>query len=664
MLKLRWLIIIALLVALLGTAAPVLAADAPGDQQNPQTAQETFSSIALLNYYSSSLDYIIQLDQTGSDANLAKMPFANVPQELDTATSGFAGNGTAFTASLVNLFVLWNQQNTYIQQYRLTDAAALYTQINNQLPIAQQQLSQIESSVADTGTYLNIASLSSDNGLTVAYNEIMAKIQQLSGMLDLLSRPLIPAQLSGLSNSSNPTPGQLATLLTSTALTLSINPTTAYVGDKVNFTGNLSSKGTPLSDRQITILLNNSDLLTVQTDAHGQFQGTFQLPYLYISQMPVQAIYYPQGNDAGVYLAATSPVIKMAVLFYAAQLTLQTNNIAYPGKEVILTGTFDYNGAPALQQRAVELYLDNTLEDQFNAPPVFDQGITLDATITPSKHVITVSVPADGRYAPVMASYVLNVTLATMILDLHAPAIGLIPGSIQLSGKLYSAAGPLANAAVTITGGTASKQVATAANGTFTTKIGIGMGLSLLGTQKITLQIQPLEPWNAPLTSTKNIFLINYVTLLLILIVLVALAVYLPRRFKKWFAVQPAKKAKLPGFVLPAPPPLHQSKIGISTKAQESPQRPEETANSVSYWYRVALKLVQSITKLILTPHQTLREYGQEASNTLGPAGKYFMELTYLIEKRLYGKRQPDASDIQKSKDLALEIQKETGREA
>ena len=174
MLKLRLLISIVLLLVLLGTATPVLA-DAPGDQQNPQTAQETFSGIALLNYYSSSLDYIIQLDQTGSDANLAKMPFANVPQDLNTATSGFADNGTAFTASIVNLFTLWNQQNTYIQQSRLTDAATLYTQITSQLPVAQQQLSAIESSVADTGTYLNIASLSSNDDLTVAYNEVMPK---------------------------------------------------------------------------------------------------------------------------------------------------------------------------------------------------------------------------------------------------------------------------------------------------------------------------------------------------------------------------------------------------------------------------------------------------------------------------------------------------------
>ena len=60
MLKLRWLISIVLLLILLGTATPVLA-DAPGDQQIPQTAQETFSGIALLNYYSSSLDYVIQL---------------------------------------------------------------------------------------------------------------------------------------------------------------------------------------------------------------------------------------------------------------------------------------------------------------------------------------------------------------------------------------------------------------------------------------------------------------------------------------------------------------------------------------------------------------------------------------------------------------------------
>jgi hypothetical protein len=378
--------------------------------------------------------------------------------------------------------------------------------------------------------------------------------------------------------------------------------------------------------------------------------------------MPVQAIYYPQGNDAGVYLAATSPITNLTVLFYTAKLTLQQNNTAYPGKESTVTGIFDYGNAPVPTQRSAQLFLDDALVEQFNTGPVFNQGIMLAATIAPGAHVVTISVPADGRYAPVISTYTLNVTLAATVLDLHMAAIGLIPGSIGLSGKLYSVVGPLANAAITITSGTTSKQIITAADGSFTTKIGLGMGLSLLGTQGIKLQIQPHEPWNGPLTSTKNIFLINYVMLVLILAVLVGLAVYLPRRFKKWFAVQPAKSVKIPGLILPAP--LSQSNTVISPKAQGSPQPSEETANSVSYWYRIALKLVQGITKLMLKPHQTLREYGTEAGTALGPAGKYFMELTYLLEKRLYGNRKPDAGDIQKSQDLTLEIQKETGRES
>ena len=76
-----------------------------------------------------------------------------------------------------------------------------------------------------------------------------------------------------------------------------------------------------------------------------------------------------------------------------------------------------------------------TLLRQFNAGPVFNQGIMLDAQSC-QVHIVTVSVPADGRYAPVISTYVLNVTLAATVMDLHMAAIGLIPGSIRLSGKL------------------------------------------------------------------------------------------------------------------------------------------------------------------------------------------------------------------------------------
>jgi hypothetical protein len=671
MLKLRWLIIITLLSVILGTATPVVAANPPIAKENPQSAQQIFSSIALLNYYASSLDYIIQLDQTGSITNLDKVPFANVPQELDAATSNFANNSIDFTTSLVDLFRAWNQQNIYIRQYRLNDAAALYNQISDQLPTARQKLSQIELSVTDTGAYLNIGSAPSVGGLKPIFDEVRAKIQQLSGMLDLLSHPLVTQQLAGVLQTSNIgltpeqlanlTPAQLAALLKSINLTLAIDPVTAYVGDEVTFKGTLSAQGQPLPARAITILLNNADLLTVQTDTQGQFQGTFKVPYRYVPEIPVQAIYYPQGNDAGTYLAATSPLMKITVLFYTAQLTLKLNNPVYPGKEAMLIGTFDYGNAPVLQQRTAELYLDNNLQEQFDATPVFNRGMMLDAQTAPGKHIVTISVPAVARYAPVLTTYVIDVIMATPILDLNMPVIGFIPGNIHLNGKLYSSAGPLENAAVVITEGKTSTKITTRADGTFNAKIGIGMGLSLLGTQMLTVQVQPREPWNAPLTSTKSIFLFNFINIGLIIIVLVLLAFYLPRRFKKWFSLQLRPTPRPPSLIPPVTTPVYLKKADVSLKVKDSHKKEDEADNTILYWYRVALKLVQNITKMMMKPQQTLREYERETSKVLGPAGKYFIELTHLLEKRLYGKRQPDASDIQKSQELALELQKEAG---
>ena len=108
---------------------------------------------------------------------------------------------------------------------------------------------------------------------------------------------------------------------------------------------------------------------------------------------------------------------------------------------------------------------------------------------------------------------------------------------------------------------------------------------------------------------------------------------------------------------------VYPAKDEISQKKKKNNEKEEEAKNPVLYWYRIALKFVQDLTKKILKPNQTLREYGREVSRVLGPAGKYFLELTYLLEKRLYGKHETDANDNQQSQQLAAEIQKQAGNE-
>jgi len=57
-----------------------------------------------------------------------------------------------------------------------------------------------------------------------------------------------------------------------------------------------------------------------------------------INQMPVQAIYYLRVDDARCLSGGHQPDSEYNCSFYTAQLTLQLNNIAYPGKTVTLTG--------------------------------------------------------------------------------------------------------------------------------------------------------------------------------------------------------------------------------------------------------------------------------------------------------------------------------------
>jgi len=189
---------------------------------------------------------------------------------------------------------------------------------------------------------------------------------------------------------------------------------------------------------------------------------------------------------------------------------LQAGNPAYPGRDTALTGIFSYGDAPVPAPRAAGLYLDNNPLEDFNTGVTFNKNIPLDPQITSGEHMITVSAPADGRYAPVIGNCVINVTLAAVILDLNTPKISLIPGSITISGRTYSVIGPLNNASIGFTLNNKLTQVTTAADGTFSTKIGMGIGLSLLGSQNMAIRVQPQEPWNAPLTTSKGIFIINW----------------------------------------------------------------------------------------------------------------------------------------------------------
>jgi len=166
--------------------------------------------------------------------------------------------------------------------------------------------------------------LSAQNPLKLIYDEVLAKIQQLKAMLDLLAKSLITDQLAQIIKSLtlgqlaaagiNMTPSQIAGL-TQQQLNDLINSLTpdpncrfvpnhpAHAGDKPhhgvcgrrdNFPGMLSAGVQTAGGREITILYDNSTLLKVQNRCFRAVQRHFPTAMpMYIRQRHKQYITPP-----------------------------------------------------------------------------------------------------------------------------------------------------------------------------------------------------------------------------------------------------------------------------------------------------------------------------------------------------------------------------------
>jgi len=622
--------------------------------EDPEIAKPVFSGISLLGYYSDSLDFVLRKDPAEVETRLEKMPFANIPQSLEEATDAFASSGINISHLVVAIDEDLGKLRVLLKQFRLDEAIELAGQTSDNLSQANSELKRIEQATETTGEELKVSSAPVESDLRRSYEEVLERIDRIKEMLALYN-DLLTDLLSGTE--------KIEELLKSTDITLEIEPTVAFVGDNIRFEGVLTFEKEPLAGREVDILVNISQYVTVKTDAYGHYQGTLQVPYWYIPELDLQGLYYPQDKDIGVYLASLSPVIKVKVLFYEAELEVTAEDKAYPGLETLVTGRFDYGQSPPLNERKVEIYFDDVLITEVVAQEAFTQEIKIDPEADVGKHVITVSSAAVGRYSSVVTSVILNVTRATPILDLNIPNVAMIPGSVGLGGKLYSEVGPLSEALIKMDLGKSQVELVSSEDGAFDTKIKVGMGFGVIGSQDLVIRILPQEPWHAPLNTTSSILMVNVVNCGAFVVVLLFLGIYLPGRLRRRLGAYPGRIAG-PAIATAQPElaPIYSEKVTVFTSTEESDEASAEPRNRIFYWYRLVVRLLQGITKALLGPQQTLREFAKESSRVIGPATKYFTELTKMVERLLYSQYKPTEKDAENSKQLSHKIEEETKR--
>jgi hypothetical protein len=150
---------------------------------------------------------------------------------------------------------------------------------------------------------------------------------------------------------------------------------------------------------------------------------------------------------------------------------------------------------------------------------------------------------------------------------------------------------------------------------------------------------------------------VNIVNCGSILIILVSLGVYLPRKLKRRFGVH-FRRRESPTEVItqPEPAPTYSQSVLFPVPDEESGKIHMEPKDRIFYWYRFVVRIIQGITRALLKPQQTLREFASESSRVIGPASRYFTEFTRIIETLLYSPYKPTEDDAQKSEHISNTI--------
>lgn len=344
---------------------------------------------------------------------------------------------------------------------------------------------------------------------------------------------------------------------------------------------------------------------------------------------------------------------RLNAMFHQGKLMLNLDDKAYPGLEITVRGKFDYEGAPGLQTREIEIYFDDRLITRREVTQDFSVLVKIDPDTHPGKHIVTVSAAGSGRYAPIVSSEYLEIARMKPAVDLNLPTVAFVPGSLDLTGKAYSQAGAVKNGDIQLKLGTAETTCETSEDGAFSATLNKGVGLGLIGSQSINVKVIPDEPWHAQVSSSRSLFVVNWFNSGGIIIVLVALA-FVVRRRLRGFALPGRSKSK--ESLTPVPFPATPRPSGaMYTSGEEMPKG--DPGKRIVGWYQRVVRLLVAVLGLGFGPSHTLREFLREATPRLGPIAGLFEGLTRFVERILYSSHQPTDTEARRAEDISRDVE-------
>jgi hypothetical protein len=345
-----------------------------------------------------------------------------------------------------------------------------------------------------------------------------------------------------------------------------------------------------------------------------------------------------------------NPLMEIRTSFYhPTLLEVSAPETAYPGQPITISG--QVSSKDDTIDRTLKVFLDNTQLAEETIQGQFSLQVTPPQQISTGKHSLTVVIIPYEHYSGASTSLTINIKGIPIQADIQIPQFVVIPKSIQVSGKVYHNLDPVQDARVSLAFRGYLTTVKTATDGSFTTTMKVPFDLSLIGPQELSITIEPVEPWYAPLQIEGQTFTINPASMGLTVVAFISLGLLLYNRVRVRTRPPGRREEMVTTEVIPQEPPT------------AVPPRPKYEFTSIKgrilSAYMGGLEVVERVTSIPMAPHTTFREFLNIISSQLPEAIKPFTELTIIAEIALYSAHRLDEDIAIRAEQLAVTIKEE-----
>ena len=620
---------------------PIMAGVVFPPHEDPAKAESTIDAYAFLMYYSDLFGELVIRRYQNASMLIERLKFTYIPEDLTYIIQRYNDLTLELTEILNNTENLLVEASSLLYQYRLEEASRKLNDTGILIGRAEILLKDVEEATDTISGRLGAFAAPAESSVRQAYNRLQNVLQRLRALMDEykdLFRKL-------RSESSEIQMEELK----ATKITLNLNATRVFVGGFINASGNLTSEGEGLPNRKVRILLDGNPLTETLTSSDGSYSITVRIPHKYVEILKVEALYTPIGADRGVYLASKSLTLFINVLFYKTSVTLTVPDEAYPGLPVRVDGKITVEDGRPADSRDVEILLDQVLiaKNETNPQGIFDFEMVLGSHTSVGKHKLTFTVEPKGIYAGTSYTGELSIVKALPELSIQLPSFLVLPARLYVEGSVHSIFGPLKGSLVRLELGESSTVVKTFEDGRFNTTVNAPLNLALSGFQELRVNIEPAEPWNAPLYIKKTILIINPANISIVSVAFLSLIATLYTRLRR-------NRLREGVSVAPLETPLE-------THAAETLQlkptiKLEGMRARILMAYLKAVEKIGAATGIFMELHMTLREFLCEAKPKLRGATDSFSELTFLAERVLYSPYMPEEDEGSKAERLVERV--------